>query len=83
MPATVSARPPCTCNARRWFECRCVSDGFTYTGEGHPWEIEDIGIPTPHFVAHVAKLHPGWDLVYADGPAYLADRYAAALQGVA
>jgi len=50
-----------------------------YEAKGHPWEIEDTGIPTPAFVAHVAGLHPDCDLIFLPGPAYLSAEYRAAL----
>lgn len=81
MTTKITARAPgCSCKARRWFECSCDLEAIVYEAEGHPWEIEDIGIPTPAFVAYVAALHPGWDLIRLPGPEYLSAEYAAALR---
>lgn len=81
IPCKITVMPPCTCAARFWFECRCAGDRCEYVADGHPWEIEDIGIPTPEFVAYVAKLHPGCRLIFMPGPSYLDDKYKAALCG--
>ena len=79
MTTTIRARTPCVCKAPRWFHCLCYEEEVVYEAEGHPWEVEDIGAPTPAFVAYVAALHPGWDLIYAGLP-HLSAEYAAALR---
>ena len=79
MSAVIRVRTRCTCG-ETWFRCVCSEEVATYTGEGHPWEIEDLGVPTPEFVAYVVKLEPGMDLIYRSTPAYLAAAYARALQ---
>lgn len=80
MTTRITARSPgCSCGARRWFNCSCYRESVVYEAKGHPWEIEDTGIPTPAFVAHVAGLHPDCDLIFLPGPAYLSAEYRAAL----
>jgi len=79
IPCKITVAPPCTCSAKHWFQCRCDGDRCEYVADGHPWEIEDIGIPTPEFVEYVAKLHPGSRLICLPGPWYLAEKYKAAL----
>ena len=81
MSATVRARTGCTCS-RPWFSCLCPVEETVYEASGHPWTIEDTPIPTPAFVAKVARLHPGASLVYIDGPAHLATQYRMARAGV-
>lgn len=76
--ATIRARTNCTCT-RAWFDCRCDAEETVYDASGHPWTIEDTPIPSPAFVAYVAKMHPGATLVHIQGPAYLAAEYAAAM----
>lgn len=67
MSASITVSEPCTCG-RRWFECACSEDIATYEAAGHPWEVEDIGAPTPAFVRYVRDLHPGKSLRYIDLP---------------
>lgn len=65
MSARITVRSPaCTCTARRWFDCTCDREETVYDAAGHPWEIEDIGVPTLEFVAYVVALHPAADLIY-------------------
>ena len=75
----ITVMPPCTCGAKDWFRCSCAGEHCEYRADGHPWEIEDIGVPTPEFVEYVAKLHPGSRLRYLPTPSYLDDKYKAAL----
>ncbi len=81
IPCKITVAPACTCGAARWFQCKCNGDRCEYVADGHPWEIEDIGIPTPHFVEYVAGLHPGCRLIFMPGPSYLAEKYKDALRG--
>ena len=76
-PCEVTVLPTCTCGAKQWFQCSCQG-GQTYTANGHPWEIEDMGAPTPEFVAYVAKRHPGAALRFIELP-HLANEYKVAL----
>lgn len=79
MSAWIKARgPACTCKARDWWLCSCHEEGVDYEAAGHPWEIEETGIPTPAFVAYVAERHPGWDLIHLPLPDYLSAEYRAA-----
>lgn len=57
----------CACPGE-WYRCKCDGEQTVYDAAGHPWEVEDIGVPTPEFVAYVRKLHPTARLVYIDLP---------------
>lgn len=68
--ADVTVRPPCTCHARRWFECRCFEWEERYTGPG----IDHTGAPRLEFLAALRDLYPGADMIYLRLPHVHTDR---------
>lgn len=64
MKAKITARDGCTCPAgTEWFYCQCAAEDTVYEAEGHPWEVEDIGLPTRTFIRYVRGLHPAAKLI--------------------
>ncbi len=63
---TITIRNPCTCGAKRWFSCRCSSEGeqtFHFpTGSG----VDGLLVPTAAQVASVRADFPEMDLIYID-----------------
>lgn len=79
--AKIKARTPCTCGAKRWFNCTCDYDEMVYEASGPEWTLADADIPSPAFVRYVRNQHPTWDLIYTATPAYLDAEYKKALRG--